>query len=157
MICDDADWTVTPEQHRRDVARDGRRFPVAGAMAANIWPCALRKQEPAEPPVAMRNSGGGKVLLVQGLRDPATPYDGAVAMRVALGNRSRLATINAGGHSMAYTGKNACADGVATRLLVEGAMSDSYCAPSPPPAATARDSSEREAAILRLAAKAFPL
>ena len=87
-----------PEVYRRDVKQDATRYPIAGAMAANIWPCFAWPFEPAEPPVKLAPTGAGRYLLVQGLRDPATPYDGAVAMRAVLGSRSRLVTVDIGGH-----------------------------------------------------------
>jgi TAP-like protein len=101
-------------------------------MAANIWPCAFWPTEPREPPVRIGGRGPANVLLVQGFRDPATPYDGAIGMRVALGDRSRLVSVDAGGHAIAY-GVNAivnrCADAAVTEFLVGGGLPrrDVFC------------------------------
>lgn len=99
-------------------------------MAANIWPCFAWPFEPAEPPVKLAPKGAGRYLLVQGLRDPATPYDGAVAMRAVLGSRSRLVTADVGGHVVTHDNDaNPCADDAATAFLVTGALpgEDAYC------------------------------
>jgi pimeloyl-ACP methyl ester carboxylesterase len=137
VLCDDAQWPESPELYRRDVALDSDRFPVAGGMAANIWPCAFWAFEPRERPVTI-GPGPRDVLVVQGLRDPATPYDGGVAMRRALGDRSRLVTVDVGGHAVAYginANVNGCADGVVTSFLLTGRLprGDVFCPPEPAP------------------------
>ena len=129
VVCGDADWPSSPSIYQRDVIAYDRLFPIHGRAAANIWPCAFWAFEPREPaPVIGPLGGTGKVLLVQSVRDPATPYDGAQAMRSALGSRSRLITVENGAHFIAFDGKNACADGFASAYLVTGALpADSFC------------------------------
>jgi pimeloyl-ACP methyl ester carboxylesterase len=134
VVCDDADWPVSVEQHRQDVARDSRLFPLAGGMAANIWPCAFWPNEPVEHPVAIDVESPTKVLLIQGLRDPATPYDGAVAMRLRMGSRSRLVTVDNGGHIAAFDDdRQQCADRAVTDFFVGGSLPrrDSFCKREP--------------------------
>jgi pimeloyl-ACP methyl ester carboxylesterase len=132
VTCDDAQWPESPDLYRRDVAIDRKRFPVAGGMAANIWPCAFWPVEPRERPVTIGGPGPRDVLVVQGLRDPATPYDGGVAMRRALGDRARLISVDVGGHAIAYginANVNGCADEAVTSFLVTGQLprNDVFC------------------------------
>ncbi|MGH9184359.1 MAG: alpha/beta hydrolase, partial [Acidimicrobiales bacterium] len=100
VLCDDAEWPRDLGHYERAVRIDGRLFPVAGAMAANAWTCAAWHFDPVDPLVGIHDDGPANVLLVQNTRDPATPYWGAIAMRVALGGRSRLVTVNEGGHGV---------------------------------------------------------
>jgi hypothetical protein len=44
------------------------------------------------------SNGPSNVLLVQNLRDPATPYRKALNLRAALGDRARMVTVDVGGH-----------------------------------------------------------
>ncbi|WP_311922898.1 alpha/beta hydrolase [Microbispora sp. H10836] len=53
---------------------------------------------PDEAPVRVTAKGPSNVLLVQNLRDPATPYSGAPRMREALGSRARVVAVDSGGH-----------------------------------------------------------
>lgn len=71
-----------------DLTRNGRGIPSStgatysvaagcsrsrGGMAANIFPCAVWPVEPRKPPVRITGHGRSDVLLIQSLRDPATP------------------------------------------------------------------------------------
>src|SRR5439155_1292131 len=81
-----------------------------------------------------RDRGPANVLLVQGLRDPATPLPGGQAMRAALGDRSRLITVDIGGHAVSYgvnANVNSCADANVTEFLVTGRLpaTDRFCGP----------------------------
>lgn len=134
VICGDADWPESVARYERDVQIERRAFPLMGGMPANIWPCAFGAFEPREPRVEVAKLGTGRALLVQSFRDPATPYDGAVAMRLRLGARSRLLSVGTGGHSIAFTGKNQCADATVAAFLVTGELpADSVCPAEPEP------------------------
>jgi pimeloyl-ACP methyl ester carboxylesterase len=140
VLCDDADWPESPERYRRDVARDRALFPIAGGMAANIWPCAFWATEPRERPVRISRHGPRNVLVVQGTRDPATPEDGGRAMRRALGDRAQLVTVDVGGHAIAYglnANVNRCADDSVTAFLLSGQLprDDAFCPAEPVPLA----------------------
>jgi pimeloyl-ACP methyl ester carboxylesterase len=138
VVCGDADWPESPQLYQRDVRLFERLFPIHGRAAANIWPCAFWAFEPRDPAVPIgRLEGAGKTLLVQSLRDPATPYDGGVAMRLALGPRSRLVSVEDGAHALSFRDINTCSDGHATTFLVAGELPrDTFCARDP--AATRR-------------------
>jgi pimeloyl-ACP methyl ester carboxylesterase len=128
VACGDADWPESPDLYQRDVRSFDRQFPIHGRAAANIWPCAFWPFEPRDAPVTIGALRGGSVLLVQSLRDPATPVDGGVAMRAALGSRSRIVTVEDGAHVVAFNSINTCADGHATAFLVAGTLpADTFC------------------------------
>ncbi|MFI1200215.1 alpha/beta hydrolase [Streptomyces sp. NPDC020883] len=60
------------------------------------------------------------VLMIQNLRDPTTPYFGALRMRAALGRRARLVTVDHGGHGAYLANDNACGDRAVTEFLLSG-------------------------------------
>ncbi len=132
VVCGDANWPESVATYERDVQNQRRIFPLMGGMPANIWPCAFWAFEPRDPRVEVAKLGVGKALLVQSFRDPATPYDGAVAMRLRLGARSRLLSVATGGHSIAFTGKNLCADAATAAFLVTGELPDDRVCPAEP-------------------------
>lgn len=103
-------------------------FPIRGRAAANLWPCAFWPFDP-EPAVAIgRQDGGQTTLLVQSVRDPATPIDGALTMRTTLGARARFVTVENGAHSVVFNGVDSCADAKVGELLAAGTVpNDSYC------------------------------
>jgi pimeloyl-ACP methyl ester carboxylesterase len=149
LFCGDVQWPRDPEQYRRDVQRDSRLFPIAGGMAANIFPCAFWPVKPAKPPVPITGDGHTDVLLIQSLRDPATPLIGALEMRAALGPRVRMVISAGGAHSLAYTyNTNECIDDAATAFLVDGILRDALCPgePAAPGNPAIRPGAERSAA-----------
>ncbi|MFK0247920.1 alpha/beta hydrolase [Amycolatopsis azurea] len=120
VICNDSDWPENVGTYRRNVAIDRFRHPMFGAAAADITPCAFWPSEPIEPPVKITDRGPSNVLIVQNLRDPATPLAGARKLREAFGDRARMVTADQGGH-LAYLFKDdKCANDLATRFLVTG-------------------------------------
>lgn len=120
VICNDSDWPEDVGTYRRNVAIDRFRHPLFGAAAADITPCAFWPSEPIEPPVKISDRGPSNVLIVQNLRDPATPLAGARKLRQAFGDRARMVTVDQGGH-LAYLFKdNRCANDLATEFLVGG-------------------------------------
>jgi pimeloyl-ACP methyl ester carboxylesterase len=132
VLCGDAQWPEDPEQYRRDVEHDSRLFPVAGGMAANIWPCAFWPIERRTPPVHITDDGPRNVLLIQSLRDPSTPLHGALEMRAALGRRARMVLSDEGGHAIAYLyRRNDCASRAATAYLADGVLRDTFCPREP--------------------------
>jgi pimeloyl-ACP methyl ester carboxylesterase len=63
-------------------------------------------------------SGTNPVLVVGTTYDPATPYDGAVAMTDQLGNASLL-TLDGDGHTAAYGGNGVCIDDAVTAYFTD--------------------------------------
>lgn len=121
MICNDASWPKSVATYQRNVAVDRIKYPLFGAAGANITPCAYWP-DPAEPPVRITDNGPSNVLLVQNLRDPATPLAGARQLRKAFGDRATMVTADQGGHGVYPGGKNRCANYAATTFLTTGEL-----------------------------------
>ncbi len=119
--------------YQRNVAVDRLRHPMFGAAAANITPCAFWPSEPVEPPVRITDDGPSNVLILQNLRDPATPLAGAKDLRRAFGDRARMVTADQGGHLAYLFLDNTCANDVATEFLVTGKRPhrDLFCRAEP--------------------------
>ncbi|MFL1427731.1 MULTISPECIES: alpha/beta fold hydrolase [unclassified Nocardiopsis] len=133
VTCIDTDWPEDLDVYRRTVARDRQKYPLYGAAAANIRPCAYWHHEPSERPVRITGEGPRNVLIVQDLRDPITPHRNGVALNERFGERSRLVSVDASGHGVVYVhGQNTCAWNVTTRYLVKGVFprGDVSCGPS---------------------------
>ncbi|WP_435282046.1 alpha/beta hydrolase [Streptomyces koelreuteriae] len=129
VTCNDIKWPANVDTYRKSVAEDRIRYPLFGAATANITPCAFWPHTPAEPPVAVNDDGPRNVLLVQNLRDPATPHLGGRMLRQKFADRSRLLSVDDSGHGAYVLGDNPCALNTTTRYLVEGAMpgKDTLC------------------------------
>lgn len=123
MICNDSRWPRSVQTYQRNVAIDRIRYPMFGAAGANIQPCAYWP-EAAEAPVRISDDGPTNVLLVQNLRDPATPLAGARQLRRALGDRATMVTADQGGHGVYPMGKNQCANHAVTTFLITGELPD---------------------------------
>ncbi|WP_371616975.1 alpha/beta hydrolase [Streptomyces sp. NBC_00454] len=120
VICNDVAWPKEVSGYERAVAADRAAHPLTGGMPANITPCAFWKDAPAERPARITDEGPSNILMVQNLRDPATPYSGALEMRTALGSRARLLTVDHGGHGVYLGNGNACSDRTVTTYLTTG-------------------------------------
>ena len=115
VICNDSDWPEKLWHYRVNVAIDRIRYPMFGAAGANVSPCAFWPAEPVEPPAEITDEGPSNVLILQNLRDPATPLSGARELGEAFGDRARIVTADEGGH-LTYlrlgndwaSGKNVC-------------------------------------------------
>ena len=81
------------------MAIDRIRHRCSVPAAANISPCAYWPK-PVEEPVKVGDHGPSNILMVQNLRDPATPLAGAKELRQALGDRARMVTADQGGHGV---------------------------------------------------------
>jgi pimeloyl-ACP methyl ester carboxylesterase len=146
VTCNDTDWPEDVRTYRRAVALDRARYPLFGAAAANITPCAYWHDEPADPPVAFDDEGPRNVLVLQNLRDPATPHRGGQLARAAFGDRARLVSVDDGGHGVYVYDDNPCALNTTTRFLLGGELpgSDLFCAASTTSGLTLDRAGERE-------------
>ncbi|QLH24928.1 alpha/beta hydrolase [Streptomyces sp. Rer75] len=133
VTCNDIKWPENVDTYRHGVAKDRERYPLFGAATANITPCAFWPYAPAEPPVAVDDDGPRNVLLVQNLRDPATPHQGGKMLRRKFADRSRLLSVDDTGHGAYVLGDNPCTLNTTTRYLVEGTMpeKDTLCRAAP--------------------------
>ncbi|GAA0996143.1 alpha/beta hydrolase [Nocardiopsis tropica] len=120
VTCNDSEWPEDLDTYRSSVAEDRERYPMYGAAGANVMPCAYWHHEPAEAPVEITGEGPANVLIVQNLRDAATPYAGGVRLDDKFGQRSRLVSVDGNGHGVYLYGDNACAWNVTTGFLVDG-------------------------------------
>lgn len=160
IFCNDAAWPRSVQTYKQDVARYRQRYPLAGAMAANIFPCAFWPREWVQRPVDVTSQGPSNILIVQNLRDPATPYKGALGMRANLGDRASLVTVDEGGHGVYLIEQNPCALNTATQFLVNGKFpsDDVYCGLSTTrtgPRTLSAD--ERERIVAEIRSRMFPL
>lgn len=132
VTCNDSTWPRSVEAYQRNVEIDRKRYPLYGAAGANITPCAFWPYEVEQEPVEMDDKGPSNILVLQNLRDPATPLRGGELLREGFGDRARLVTIDQHGHGAYVFSDNACTTNVATRYLVEGEMpeNDTHCAAS---------------------------
>jgi pimeloyl-ACP methyl ester carboxylesterase len=122
VTCNDTDWPEGVDFYREAVAADRETYPMFGAAAANASPCAFWHHDPLEPPVAIEDDGPQNVLILQNLRDVATPYAAAELNREAFGDRARLVSVDEGGHGVYVYDDNPCALNVTTSFLVDGEM-----------------------------------
>jgi TAP-like protein len=85
--CNDVAWPRSVRQYADAVAWNRRAFPLTAGMPANIFPCAFWPYQQAEPATQITPHGPDNVLMVQNLRDPATPHSAALPMRDAVSVR----------------------------------------------------------------------
>lgn len=132
VTCNDTDWPEDVRTYQRAVAADRERFPLFGAASANITPCAYWHNDPVDPPVEFETGGPQNVLVLQNLRDPATPLLGGQLAREAFGDRARLVSVDSGGHGVYVYDDNPCALNTTTRFLLDGNLpeTDVFCAAS---------------------------
>lgn len=119
MNCGDSRWPTSVEAYQHNVAADRSRYPLFGAAGADIQPCAYWP-DPVEAPVQIGGEGPSNILMLQNLRDPATPLAGARQTRQAFGDRARMVTVDQGGHGVYPFGANACGKDAATAFLTTG-------------------------------------
>ncbi|MGX6511700.1 alpha/beta hydrolase [Rhodococcus sp. SJ-2] len=122
VTCNDVEWPDDADTYRRAVDDDRETYPLFGAAAANIMPCAFWQDTPAEPPVAIDDDGPTNVLIAQNRRDPVTPLRGGELLDDKFGERSRLLTVDGSGHGVYALGNNPCAQSIITDFLVEGML-----------------------------------
>ncbi|MFI6154614.1 alpha/beta hydrolase [Kitasatospora sp. NPDC051170] len=119
-LCNDVSWPADEAAYAKDVAAERAARPLTAGMPVNVMPCAYWPFAPAEPAVQVTDRGPANVLLAQNLRDPATPYAGALKLRAAFGERARMVTVDSGGHDVYRANGNACGDAAVTDFLVTG-------------------------------------
>ena len=119
-ICDDVRFPGTVAEYAANVAANQAKYPLTNGMPANILPCSFWPYPPTRQPVAITPYGPSNVLLVQNLRDPATPYSGARNALADFGDRARMITVDSGGHEAYLANGNACGDAFVTRFLATG-------------------------------------
>ena len=123
VACDDASWPRSVSTYAANVAADRAAYPLSAGGPANLWPCAFWPTPPVEPPVEITDRGRRNLLILQNERDPGTPLESGQALHRALGRRSAMVTVDAGGHVVYGTpGADACATEAADAFLAYGRM-----------------------------------
>ncbi|MEU7131940.1 alpha/beta hydrolase [Streptomyces sp. NPDC046261] len=120
VLCNDMRWPRSLPGYARDVAVDRVRHPLTAGMPVGVTPCAFWPYDPTDKPTRITPDGPSNVLMVQNLRDPATPYRGALKMRQAFSDRARMVSVDAGGHGVYLGSGNACSDRAVTTFLTTG-------------------------------------
>lgn len=123
VACDDASWPRNPQTYATNVTKDRQAFPLSAGEPANVWPCAFWPTNPVEAPVTVTSHGPRNILILQNQRDPAAPLVSGQGMHKALGARSVLVTVDAGGHVVyGMQGPKACSTTVTDTFLVNGTL-----------------------------------
>ncbi|CAL9649421.1 alpha/beta hydrolase [Streptomyces sp. enrichment culture] len=120
LTCGDAEWPHDADGYAERAAADREAWPLTAGMPANIWTCAYW-DKPNEQPVTVTGKGPRNTLILQNLRDNATPWEGAVGLHKALGDSSVLLGVDNGGHYVYDTG-SACADKATVDFLTTGRL-----------------------------------
>ncbi|MGW0537359.1 alpha/beta hydrolase [Streptomyces sp. NPDC003032] len=119
-LCNDIAWPTSAAAYQKGVDESRAAYPLTAGMTRNAMLCAAWPFEPKEAPVRITDRGPSNVLLVQNERDVATPLDGALRLREALGRRATMVTVNATGHNAYLANGNACGDRIVSRYLATG-------------------------------------
>lgn len=129
VVCDDVAWSHSVPQYQQELNFDKTIFPMFGELGSNIYPCAFWHNQPVEPLTNISSVGASNILMIQNIRDLATPYIGALDMHLRLGNRSHLVSVDQGGHAVSYLMLNACANDSTTAFLADGTLPvhDKWC------------------------------
>ncbi|MBK1784109.1 alpha/beta fold hydrolase [Prauserella sp. ASG 168] len=128
VTCNDVEWAEDVDTYRSAVAEDREKYPMYGAAAANIQPCAFWAHERTEPPVAINDEGPANILIMQNKRDPVTPHRNGELMREKFEDRSRLVSADESGHGTYLLSDNSCALNIGTSYLVDGELpKDQVC------------------------------
>lgn len=140
ILCDDVAWPRDTATYARNVTADRRAFPRTAGFPPNIWPCAFWPDRPIEAAVRADRNGPHDVLILQNLRDPATPWIGALGLRQEFGKRATMVNVDQGGHGVYPLTNAPCAAAIATAFLVDGTLPahDQYCPGEPPGALNAQ-------------------
>jgi pimeloyl-ACP methyl ester carboxylesterase len=121
LVCGDASWSRNVASYAAETAAARARYPLSDGMPDDIWPCAFWSKAPIEPPVKVTSAGPRDVLILQNQRDNATPYQGALGMVRALGDRAGFVSVDNGGHYV-YAVGDSCADLATVAFLTAGTL-----------------------------------
>ncbi|MFC7621467.1 alpha/beta hydrolase [Microlunatus sp. GCM10028923] len=118
VTCNDSRWSRDVDSYQRSVAEDRKKYPLFGAAAANITPCAFWPHDGEE--IALVDEGPRNIMIMQNQIDVATPYIGGILARKGFGDRSRLVSVDGYRHGVYLFDDNPCALNVGTAYLVDG-------------------------------------
>ncbi|GGU52983.1 alpha/beta hydrolase [Lentzea flava] len=116
ILCNDTPFQGGRRYLERDAVRDGARWPLFGYYQI-MGPCAFWDR----PNVQLKHPDGigvAPTLMVQSVRDPATPIEGARKAHAGFAG-SRLLTVQDEGDHGIYGMNNGCVNDVVERYLVD--------------------------------------
>ncbi|WP_086663790.1 alpha/beta hydrolase [Lentzea kentuckyensis] len=116
ILCNDTPFRGDRGYLERDAARDGAKWPLMGYYQI-MGPCAFWDR----PNVNLKHPNGIGVtptLMVQSVRDPATPLEGARRSHAGFAGSRMLTVENEGDHGI-YGFGNDCVDDIVERYLVD--------------------------------------
>ncbi|WP_342777108.1 alpha/beta hydrolase [Streptomyces globosus] len=117
-MCGNTDaWPRDPEQYWRVAVRDKKRYPLYGAFASNITPCAFWDR-PAEPVTNVNNRT--PVLTVQNERDSQTPLTSGEGLHRAMKGSRMVLAAGGEGHGVYLFDPSSCANAPVTAYLSTG-------------------------------------
>ncbi|RAS60770.1 alpha/beta hydrolase family protein [Lentzea atacamensis] len=144
IVCNDMPFRGDRRYLERDAARDGAKWPLVGYYQI-MAPCAFWDR----PNVQLKRPTGigvATTLMVQSVRDPATPLEGAQKAHRNFNNSVLLTVEDEGDHGI-YGFGNECVNDIVERYLVDGVAptKDLTCpgVPLPVPGETAKNSLTR--------------
>ncbi|MEV6772454.1 alpha/beta hydrolase [Nocardia sp. NPDC051030] len=117
-LCNDVAWPTSIPDYAAAVTENRAHYPLTAGMPKTVPPCAFWPYQPV-PRTVVDSHGPSNILLIQNLRDPATPYSGALKLREAFGTRARMVSVDAGGHG-AYPSPSTCANAAVETFLLDG-------------------------------------
>lgn len=111
-------WSFRGEQHfRQTLAGATVAAPHFGELFSyNALPCVFWPGAERRVPRVYTAAGADPILVIDGLRDPATPYEWSVALAGGLAS-GLLLTYDGDGHTS--IGLNSCVDAYAVAYLVD--------------------------------------
>ncbi len=117
IVCNDTPFRGGRDYLERDAARDGAKWPLVGYYQI-MGPCAFWDR----PNVNLKHPDGigvAPTLMVQSVRDPATPLEGARKAHRNFNNSVLLTVEDEGDHGIYGLG-NECVNDIVERYLVDG-------------------------------------
>ena len=118
--CLDDPYSITPDEVPAQFADFEEASPTFGKVFAwGLTACnGIPFESTDEPDLKIDGSGAAPIVVLGTTRDPATPYEEAVAMADQL-ESGVLVSRDGDGHT-AYNKKNACIDDAVHAYLIEG-------------------------------------
>lgn len=121
--CLDDPYAIGPAQVPAQYADFERVSPTFGRVFAwGLVGCRGIQVESSEPPLDIRGEGAAPIVVTGTTRDPATPYEWAVALSEQLAS-GVLVTRDGDGHT-AYNSGNECVDEAIEAYLIAGTVPD---------------------------------
>ncbi|MEU0882143.1 alpha/beta hydrolase [Lentzea sp. NPDC005914] len=117
ILCNDTPFHGGRKYLERDAVRDGAKWPLFGYYQI-MGPCAFWDR----PNVNLKHPNGigvAPTLMVQSVRDPATPLEGAQRAHRRFQNSVMLTVENEGDHGI-YGFGNKCVNDIVETYLVDG-------------------------------------